>query len=151
MAVDQISRHGANALIFSITKALHKSVGGNTAAVLRQASADMLKEFSAIGITDLDSSDISVLRDSVRKLFIDLDFCEDISFEEQTDSWKMHVQGCCFWELTQHLKEEGIPPFACPYAGLVIALAEINLGVRARVKEIVPDNDRGSHIHISFQ
>jgi hypothetical protein len=148
---DVVSKHGTQALLFSITKALHKAVGGNTAAVLRSASSDMLEEFAALGIEDLSSNDITVLQNSFRNVFRELKFCEDIRFENDGNNWRMHVHGCSMYELTLHLKENGIPPFACPFASIAVALAEKNLGVRARVHDITTNGTiKGSTITISL-
>jgi len=148
---DMVSKRGTQALLYSITKALHKAVGGNTAAVLRSASSDMLKEFAALGIEDLSSNDVSELQDSFRKIFKELNFCEDIKFESEGNLWKMHVHGCSLYELTLHLKESDIPPFACPFASIAVAIAEKNMGVKARVKEIKNDEKiKGSTITISM-
>jgi len=148
---DMVSKRGTQALLFSITKALHKAVGGNTAAVLRSASSDMLKEFAALGIEDLSSNDITVLQNSLRKVFKELNFCEDIKFESEGRFWRMHVHGCSLYELTLHLKENDIPPFACPFASMAVALAEQNMGVKARVHDITNDEEiKGSTITISM-
>ncbi|MCK5133768.1 MAG: hypothetical protein KAR40_16655 [Candidatus Sabulitectum sp.] len=146
MAPEKVDRLGTNALLYAFTKALHRAVGGSAAAVMRQAGSDMLKELTALGINGLDSTDINVIQKKLAKLFKDLGFCDEISFERDDDLLKIHVKGCSFWELTQHLKEEGIPPFACPFAGVMVAVAENNLGVRARIKEITPVGDRASLI-----
>ncbi len=150
MAPEKIDRLGANALLYSFTKALHRAVGGSAAAVMRQAGPDMLKELGALGINGLDSSDLHVLEERLGKLTKELGFCDDISFEEDGDDLKLHVQGCSFWELTQGLKEEGIPPFACPFAGIAVALVEKNMDVRARIKEITPEGERASLIHLEL-
>jgi len=150
MAPEQIDRLGTNALLYAFTKALHRAVGGSAAAVMRQAGPDMLKELSALGINGLDSTDLHVLEENMGNLTKKLGFCDDISFEEDGDDLKIHVNGCSFWELTQGLKEEGIPPFACPFAGLAVALCEKNLGVRARIKEITPEGERASLIHLEL-
>ncbi len=150
MAPDKIDRLGTNALLYAFTKALHRAVGGSAAAVMRQAGPDMIKELGQLGINGLASNDLHVLEENMGKLTKDLGFCDDISFEEDGDSLKIHVKGCSFWELTQGLKEEGIPPFACPFAGIMVALAEKNLGVRARIKEITPEGDRASLIHLEL-
>jgi len=150
MAPDKIDRLGTNALLYAFTKALHRAVGGSAAAVMRQAGPDMIKELGALGINGLASNDIHVLEENMGKLTKQLGFCDDISFEEDGDSLKIHVKGCSFWELTQGLKEEGIPPFACPFAGIMVALAEKNLGVRARIKEITPEGERASLIHLEL-
>jgi len=150
MAPDKIDRLGTNALLYAFTKALHRAVGGSAAAVMRQAGPDMLKELGALGINGLDSSDLHVLEERLGKLTKELGFCDDITFEEDGNDLKLHVKGCSFWELTQGLKEEGIPPFACPFAGIAVALVEKNLGVRARIKEIAPEGDRASLIHLEL-
>ncbi|MEA3266993.1 MAG: hypothetical protein U9P42_08640 [Candidatus Fermentibacteria bacterium] len=150
MAPEKIDRLGTNALLYAFTKALHRAVGGSAAAVMRQAGPDMLQELGALGINGLDSSDLHVLEERLGKLTKELGFCDDISFEEDGDNLKLHVQGCSFWELTQGLKEEGIPPFACPFAGIAVALVEKNLGTRARIKEIVTEGERASLIHLEL-
>ncbi len=150
MAPEKIDRLGTNALLYAFTKALHRAVGGSAAAVMRQAGPDILKELGALGINGLDSNDIHVLEENLGKLTKELGFCDDISFEEEGDSLKIHVKGCSFWELTQGLAEEGIPPFACPFAGIAVALCEKNLGVRARIKEITTEGERASLIHLEL-
>ena len=150
MAPDKIDRLGANALLYAFTKALHRAVGDSAAAVMRQAGPDMVKELGELGINGLASNDIHVLEENLGKLTKQLGFCDDISFEEDGDSLKIHVKGCSFWELTQGLKDEGIPPFACPFAGIMVTLAESNLGIRARIKEITPEGDRASLIHLEL-
>lgn len=150
MAPEKVDRLGTNALLYAFTKALYRAVGGSAAAVMRQAGPDMLKELTALGINGIDSTDINVIQDNIAKLFKDLGFCDDISFERDNDLLKILVKGCSFWELTQHLKEEGIPPFACPFAGVMVAVAENNLGVRARIKEITPVGDRTSLIQLQL-
>ena len=110
----------------------------------------MIKELGQLGMNGLASNDLHVLEENMAKLTKDFGFCDDISFEEDGDALKIHVKGCSFWELTQGLKEEGIPPFACPFAGIMVALAESNLGVRARIKEITPEGERASLIHLEL-
>ena len=155
MAPEKIDRLGANALLYSFTKALHRAVGGSAAAVMRQAGPDMLKELGALGInvldsSDLNSSDLNVLEEKLGKLTTELGFCDDVLFEEDGDDLKLHVKGCSFWELTQGLKKEGIPPFACPFAGIAVALLEKNMDVRTRIKEITPEGERASLIHLEL-
>ena len=150
MVPEKIDRLGTNALLYAFTKALHRAVGGGAAAVMRQAGPDMLAELGALGINGLDSSDIGVLEENLGKLTKELGFCDNISFERDGESLKLHVNGCSFWELTQGLKQEGIPPFACPFAGLAVALCEKNLGVKARIKEVTPEGDRASLIHLQL-
>ncbi len=150
MSQDKVDRLGTNALLYAFTKALHRAVGGSAAAVMRQAGPDMLKELTALGIGEIDSNDIDVIQVKVATLLKELGFCEDISFEATDESLDIHVKGCSFWELTQHLKEEGIPPFACPFAGIMVAICEKNLGVRARIKDIAPEGDRASLIQLQL-
>jgi len=110
----------------------------------------MLHELTTLGIGNLDSTDINVIQERVGQLFLDLSFCEDISFEKNDKLLSVHVKGCAFWELTQSLKEEGIPPFACPFAGVMVAIAEKNLGYRARIKQVIPEGERASLIEIQL-
>jgi hypothetical protein len=150
MTPEKIDRLGVNALLYAFTKALHRAVGTSAAAIMRQAGPDMLAELGALGINGLDSSDIIVLEENIKHLTKQLGFCDEISFKTNGDSLKIHVKGCSFWELTQGLKKEGIPPFACPFAGLAVALYEKIPGVKARITKITPEGDRESLIHLQL-
>ncbi len=150
MAPEKLDRLGTNALLYAFTKALHRAVGGSAAAVMRQAGPDMLSELTTLGISGIDSTDINVIQEKIGNLFLDLGFCESILFDKTDDLLSVHVKGCSFWELTQSLKEEGIPPFACPFAGVMVAIAEKNLGYRARIKQVVPEGERASLIEIQL-
>ena len=150
MPVETLARLGASALLYAFTKALNRAVGSSAAAVMRQAGPDMVKQLDALGVTGLDSPELDILQESLGKLTKQMGFCKDISIENEGFSLKLHVKDCAFWDLTQNLKEEGIPPFACPFAGMAVALVERNLGIRARIKELTCEKDRESLIHVEL-
>ena len=125
-------------VLYGIYKALYRIAGESSAAVMRSAAPDILEELSKQGVDFSCVDDIQKLEGKLKETLIAAGMCDDMTFKLEGKELKTSITNCSFFDLTMHLKEEGIPPFGCPFAALTIALAEKNLGKRARLKLLQP-------------
>ncbi len=141
-----------NDLLHGVLSSLHKVSGGSAAAVMRMAGGKMLEALHEDGI-ELSNGDnhIEDIGEKMRKFFKDDNFCEDFEMKKVDDGVTIHVTNCAFWETTKKLREDGVPPYACPFANLGMAIIQEALGLRSRVDKITPGNSEGdSDIHLKF-
>ncbi|MDX9720413.1 MAG: hypothetical protein RBU37_06685 [Myxococcota bacterium] len=125
-------------ILFGVYKALFEVTGASSAAIMRKASPDILSELEKMGVDFSTVNSIERLEMALRNTMVSAGMCDDMSFSLDGDKLQTNIKGCAFHGLTSDLKKEGIPPFGCPFAAVTLALAERNLGMRARVVELQP-------------
>jgi hypothetical protein len=112
--------------------------GDSAAAVMRKAAPDILEELGKLGVDFSCVDDIQKLESKLGETAVSTGLCDKMAFKLDGNELKANITNCVFFDLTLQLKEEGIPPFGCPFAAMTIALAEKNLGKRARLKTLQP-------------
>ncbi len=135
---DKIDSRAAQAVLYGVYKALYNIAGDSAPAVMRKAAFDILAEMSKLGVDFSCVDDIEKLESKLSETMVSTGMCDGMTFKLDGDELSAEITNCSFFELTKHLKEEGIPPFGCPFAALTIAVAEKNLGKRARLSELHP-------------
>jgi hypothetical protein len=140
-----IDIRAVSGILYGVYKALHEVTGASAAAVMRKAAPDILDELEKLGVDFASVNSIEKLEDLLKETMVKTGTCDDMTFKLDGNELTANITNCSFFGLTSHLKEQGIEPFGCPFAALTIALAERNLGKRARVKELhpVPDGNPG--------
>lgn len=133
-----IDNRAVEGILYGIYKALHSVAGSSASSVMRRAAPDILKSLGALGVDFSCVDDIEKLESKISETMINTGICKDLKFKLNDNELTATITGCAFWDLTHQLKEDGIPPFGCPFAALTIALAEQNLGKRARLKNLEP-------------
>ncbi len=135
---EKVDVKAVEAILYGLYKALHKLAGASAPAVMRQAAPDMLEELGKLGVDFSCVDDIDKLQSKLGDTVTNTGLCDKIEFSKNGDDLTAKIHGCSFYGLTSQLKSEGIEPFGCPFAALTVALAEKNLGKRAKVKELHP-------------
>ncbi len=132
-------------VLYGVYKALHKLAGESAAAVMRQAAPDILTALGSLGVDFSCVDDIQKLESKLGETMTATGMCDEMHFKMEDGNLRAEIRNCAFFDLTEKLGQEGIKPFGCPFAALTIALAERNLGKRARLKELkpVPGGNRG--------
>jgi hypothetical protein len=125
-------------ILYGVYKALHEVTGASAAAVMRKAAPDILDELEKLGVDFSSVNSIEKLEDMLKDTMVKTGTCDDMVFKLNGNELTANITNCSFFGLTSHLKDQGIEPFGCPFAAITIALAERNLGKRARVKELHP-------------
>lgn len=125
-------------VLYGIYKAIHNMVGTTAPAVMRQAAPDILAELGRLGVDFTCVDNLEKLESKLGATMTATGMCDEMHFAMEDGNLRANIKNCAFFELTQQLKKENIPPFGCPFAALTIALAEKNLGKRARLKELMP-------------
>lgn len=138
MATDRIDTRAVQGVLYGIYKALHGVVGENSAAVMRRAAPDILDMLGKLGVDFSCVDDVNKLSAKLGETMVQAGMCEKMAFTLNGSDLTADITQCSFYPLTMKLKEEGIPPFGCPFAALTIAIAEKNLGKRARLKFLEP-------------
>ncbi|MBM4326327.1 MAG: hypothetical protein FJ118_04100 [Deltaproteobacteria bacterium] len=138
MATDRIDTRAVQGVLYGIYKALHGVVGENSAAVMRRAAPDILDMLGKLGVDFSCVDDVNKLSAKLGETMVQAGMCENMAFTLNGSDLTADITQCSFYPLTMKLKEEGIPPFGCPFAALTIAIAEKNLGKRARLKFLEP-------------
>ena len=133
-----IDNRAVEGILYGVYKALYGVAGSSAASVMRRAAPDILKELGALGVDFSCVDDIEKLESKISETMVNTGLCESMEFEPSGEELKATIHGCALADLTQNLKEDGIPAFGCPFAALTIALAEQNLGKRARMKTLEP-------------
>lgn len=134
----KIDSIAVQSVLYGIYKSLHKIAGASSAAVMRQAAPSILDAMGHFGIDVTAVSNIEELQENLASILVEAGCCDAMDFKLEGDELTTSISNCAFFDLTMKLKEEGIPPFGCPFAALTIAIAERNLGKRARVTRLEP-------------
>ncbi|MBN2527540.1 MAG: hypothetical protein JXR76_14190 [Deltaproteobacteria bacterium] len=134
-AVDSRAVQG---VLYGVYKALYNIAGASAAAVMRQAAPDILHELGQLGVSFDCVDDVDKLSSKIGETMEKTGMCDKMVMTLDGDRLRADITNCAFFDLTMHLKEEGIPPFGCPFAALTIAIAEKNLGKRARLVNLEP-------------
>ena len=133
-----VSTVAVQAILYGIYKALHKIAGASAPAVMRQAAPDILDGLTRFGGNLPEVTDINELQKAVGSLMTEAGCCERMDFSMEGEELTANITDCSFFDLTSALGDEGIPPFGCPFAAMTMALAERNLGKKARVTHLAP-------------
>lgn len=150
MATEKIDTRAVAAILYGVYKALHSVVGENSAAVMRRAAPDILDELGKLGVDFSCVDDVDKLSQKLGETAESCGLCDSMKFSMNGNELTADIDNCAFFDLTQRLKSEGIPPFGCPFAALTIAIAEKNLGKRARLKELAPSGERSSRMVVEL-
>ncbi len=126
------------AVLYGIYKALYKITGASAAAVMRQAAPDILDGLEILGVELPRVTDVNELSAAVKEMVTSTGACDDIEFNLDNDVLTASITNCTFFDLTMALKKLDIPPFGCPFAAMTLALAEKNLGKKARIVHLAP-------------
>jgi hypothetical protein len=140
---EKVDVKAVEAILYGVYKALHKLAGASAPAVMRQAAPDILTEMGKLGVDFSCVDDIEKLESKLGETVKNTGLCDDINFQLTDDKLTAKISGCSFFQLTSDLGKEDIEPFGCPFAALTIALAERNLGKRAKVVELHPTEGGG--------
>jgi len=143
MAPDKIDVRAVEGVLYGVYKALYSVVGESSAAVMRKAAPDILEMFAHLGVDFSCVDDVDKLSNKLGETMVGTGMCESMKFTMNGNDLQADIKQCSFYPLTMKLKEEGIPPFGCPFAALTIAIAEKNLGKRARLKTLEPAGQPG--------
>ena len=130
-------------VLYGVYKSLYEIAGASAPAVMRRAAPDILSQLEEFGVDFTAVDSIERLEDQLRTTMTKSGCCEDMSFKLENNTLRADIKSCSFADLTAALKEKGIPPFGCPFAALTIAVAERNLGKKARVKHLAPTEGGG--------
>ena len=133
-----IDIRAVSGILYGVYKALHEVTGASAAAVMRRAAPDILDELEKLGVDFTGVNSIERLEDMLRETMVKTGTCDDMQFSLAGNELTANIKNCSFFGLTTHLKEKGIEPFGCPFAAISVALAERNLGKRARIKALHP-------------
>lgn len=135
----QIDARAVQGVLYGLYKAIHGITRESAGAVMRKAAPDILIRLAG-GEEELEKiQDLEALQAWLKEKSVNAGLCADMSFErESEDSLRTNITDCAFFALTTRLKEEGIPPFGCPFAALTMALAERNLNKQVKIKELQP-------------
>ena len=136
--VDKIDTRAVSGILYGLYKSLHSLVGDNAAAVMRRAAPDILDQMGKMGVDFSCVDDVDKLSQKLGETAVNAGLCDKMDFSLNGNELTANITQCSFYDLTMRLKQEGIPPFGCPFAALTIAIAEKNLGKKARVKKLEP-------------
>ena len=138
MAAQQVNTKVVQALLYGIYKSLYNLAGSSSSAIMRQAAPDILAQLNELGVDFSCVDNVEKLQSKLGETLVGAGMCDKIEFKMEGNRLKTNITNCSFYELTMKLKSEGIPPFGCPFAALTIAIAEKNLGKRARLVDLKP-------------
>jgi len=134
-----IDARAVSGVLYGIYKALHEVAGASAPAIMRRAAPDILKALDDLGVDFTGVNSIEKLQqEQLRDTMVKAGMCDDMRFVLTGNKLRADITNCTFFPLTMALKEKGIPPFGCPFAALTIAVAEKNLGKKARVTHLAP-------------
>ena len=133
-----VDTRAVQGVLYGVYKALYKIAGDSASAVMRQAAPDILVELGKLGVSFECVDDVQKLSNKIGETMEKTGMCDKMEMKLEGDRLKANITNCAFFDLTMHLKEENIPPFGCPFAALTIAVAEKNLGKRARLVNLQP-------------
>lgn len=148
MAAEKIDRRAVEGILYGLYRALHNVVGDSAAAVMRKAAPDILDELGKLGVDFSCVDDVDKLSTKLGETATSLGLCDAMAFKLDGNQLTANITQCSFFDLTSRLKSEGIPPFGCPFAALTIAIAEKNLGKRARLISLEPAGKPGDTVMV---
>jgi len=143
MPSDKIDVRAVQAVLYGVYKALHGVVGDSAPAVMRKAAPDILEMMGTLGVDFSCVDNVDKLSAKVGETMVQAGMCDKMTFTLNGNDLQADITQCSFFPLTMKLKEDGIPPFGCPFAAITIAIAEKNLGKRARLKTLEPVGNPG--------
>jgi hypothetical protein len=146
--VDKIDTRAVSGILYGVYKALYGLVGENAAAVMRKAAPDILDQLGKMGVDFSCVDDVDKLSQKLGETAVNAGLCDKMAFSLNGNELTANITQCSFFGLTKRLKEEGIPPFGCPFAALTIAIAEKNLGKKARLKKLEPAGAPGDTVMV---
>lgn len=140
---EKIDVRAVQGILYGVYRALYNVVGESSAAVMRKAAPDILDMLGSLGVDFSCVDDVDKLSNKLGETMTKTGMCEKMTFKLNGQELTADITQCSFYPLTMKLKEDGIPPFGCPFAALTIAIAEKNLGKRARLKSLEPAGNPG--------
>jgi hypothetical protein len=143
MPSDKIDVRAVQGVLYGVYKALHGVVGDSAGAVMRKAAPDILDMLGKLGVDFACVDDVDKLSAKLGETMVQAGLCDKMVFTLNGNELQADITQCSLYPLTMKLKEDGIPPFGCPFAALTIAIAEKNLGKRARLKLLEPVGNPG--------
>ncbi len=146
--VDKIDTRAVSGILYGVYKALYGLVGENAAAVMRKAAPDILDELGKLGVDFSCVDDVDKLSAKLGETMVETGLCDKMEFSLNGNELTANITQCSLYGLTSRLKEEGIPPFGCPFAALTIAVSEKNLGKKARLKTLEPAGAPGDTVMV---
>lgn len=152
MSERTVNSDAVNNLLYGVLASLYQVFGQSSAAVMRTAGEKMLDSLVSQGVV-LSNGDnhIEKISSRISEQLAKADFCDSFSIVETDSGAMINVKNCAFWGATKQLREKGVPPFACPFANLTLAVFKSALDIRAKVKSITPGAVEGdSTIKIEF-
>ena len=152
MSDRQIHAESVNNLLYGVLASLYQVFGDSSAAVMRVAGEKMLESLVDQGVVLSNGNNhIEKIGERISELLKKANFCDDYTLQKVEDGIELKVKNCAFWGATQQLMAKGVPPFACPFANLTIAVVKNALKERAKVDSITPGATPGdSDIKIKF-
>jgi predicted hydrocarbon binding protein len=150
MAPDKIDVRAVQGILYGVYKALHAVVGDSSAAVMRKAAPDILEELGKLGVDFSCVDDVDKLTAKIGETAVNTGLCDEMKFSLNGSELTAEITNCSFYDLTMALKEQGIPPFGCPFAAITIAVAEKNLGKRARLKSLDPAGEGNTRMVVEL-
>lgn len=148
MAAEMIDKRAVEGILYGVYKALHGVVGDGASAVMRKAAPDILDELGKLGVDFSCVDDVDKLTAKLGETMTGTGLCDKMEFSLNGNELTANITQCSLFDLTDRLKSEGIPPFGCPFAALTIAIAEKNLGKKARLKTLEPAGQRGDTVMV---
>ncbi len=148
MAADMIDKRAVEGILYGVYRALHNVVGDGASAVMRKAAPDILDELGKLGVDFSCVDDVEKLEAKLGETMSTVGLCDKMQFSLNGNELTANIIQCSLFELTDRLKSEGIPPFGCPFAALTIAVAEKNLGKKARLKSLEPGANKGDTVMV---
>ena len=133
-----VDARAVQGVLYGVYKALYKIAGDSASSVMRQAAPDILAELGKLGVSFECVDDVDKLSNKLGETMEKTGMCDKMVMTLEGDRLKADIKNCAFYDLTMHLQDENIPPFGCPFAALTIAIAEKNLGKRARLVDLHP-------------
>lgn len=133
-----VDSRAAQGVLYGLYKALYNITGSSAAAVMRQAAPDILAELGKLGVSFDCVDDVQKLSSKLGETMEKTGMCDKMEMTLNGDKLTANITNCAFHDLTKHLEADGIPPFGCPFAALTIAIAEKNLGKKARLVHLAP-------------
>jgi|GEM_PF-1928180 len=152
MSDRQIHAESVNNLLYSVLSSLYQVFGDSSAAVMRVAGEKMLESLVAQGVVLSNGNNhIEKIGERLSELLKKANFCDEFTVIKTEEGAQLLVKNCAFWGATKQLMKQGVPPYACPFANLTIAVVKNALNTRAKVESITPGAIEGdSDIRIKF-
>ena len=116
-----------------------------TTRLIGSANIEMLQKEMGFEISGEDPQDMLI---ELQRLFIDeLGAMDEADAKVDGNQVEMTCKGCKLMRVTSMLLADGIPPFTCPFSGMVVASMEKNLGLRTRIVNTDVDQENRVCVH----